>query len=85
MKFKYCSQRDVTWSSSDDNYKTQTDMMNDDSVSECEIGLTKENWGPVFKPWFSQKLQQIFNTTASPNPNVSMHLSMAVTYSTTLQ
>ena len=29
-------------------------------VSECEIGLTKENWGPVFKSWFSHKLQQIF-------------------------
>ena len=35
-------------------------MMNDDSVSECEIGLTKENCGPVFKARFSQKLQQTF-------------------------
>ena len=24
-------------------------MMNDDSDSECEIGLTKENCGPVLK------------------------------------
>ena len=38
----------------------QLQNTNNDSVSECEIGLTKENWGPVFKSWFSQKLQQIF-------------------------
>jgi len=59
--------------------------MNDDSVSECEMGLTKENWGPVFKSWLSQKHQQILNTPAGLNPNVSMHLSMAITYSATLQ
>ena len=28
---------------SDDNYKKQGSMMNDDSVSVCEIGLTKQN------------------------------------------
>jgi len=60
MKFKYYYQRDMTWSSSDDNYKKQTSMMNDDSVSEWEIGLNKKNCGPVFKSWFSQKIQQIF-------------------------
>jgi len=37
MKFKYYYERDMTWSSSDNNYKKQTGMMNDDSVSECEI------------------------------------------------
>jgi hypothetical protein len=29
--------------------KKQPSIMNDGSVSECEIGLTKENCGPVFK------------------------------------
>ena len=33
----------------DVSYKKQTHMMNDDSVSECEIVLTKETCGPVFK------------------------------------
>ena len=37
MKFKYYYERDMTWSSSDNNYKKQTGMMNEDSVSECEI------------------------------------------------
>jgi len=40
----------------DHDYKIQASMMNDDSVSEYEIGLTKENCGPVFKSRFSQKL-----------------------------
>jgi len=33
----------------DVSYKKQTNKMNDDSVSECEIDLTKETYGPVFK------------------------------------
>ena len=57
-------------------------MMNDDSVSECEIGLYKENCGPVLNHINFNKL---LTTIAGPNPKVSMHLSMAVTYSTTLQ
>jgi hypothetical protein len=49
MNFKYCYQRDVTRSSSDDNYKKQTNMMNVERVSECEIDVNKVNCGPVFK------------------------------------
>jgi hypothetical protein len=67
----------------------QTNMMNDDSVSECEIGLNKENCGPVFNLYLSHNFHTDFNkildTTAGLNLNVYMNLSMAVTYSTTLQ
>jgi hypothetical protein len=37
----------MTSSYSDNNYKKQTGLMNDDSASECEIDLTKDNCGPV--------------------------------------
>jgi hypothetical protein len=37
----------MTWSSSDNNYKKQTGLTNDDSASEREIDLTKDNCGPV--------------------------------------
>ena len=61
MKFKIYYQRDRTWCSSNHNYKKQPSMINDDSVRECEIGLTKENCEHVFKSWFSLKFQQAFN------------------------
>jgi hypothetical protein len=54
--------------------------MNGESVSECEIDVNKENCGPVFNLWFSIKFNKFLNTTAGLNPNVSMFLSMAVTY-----
>lgn len=53
-------ERDMKWRSSDHNYKKQNTMMNDDSVNEHQISLTKENCGPVFISRFSQQLQRSF-------------------------
>ena len=51
MKFKYYYQRDMTRSSGDttnkQTNKQKKGKMNDDSVSESEIGPTKETCGLV--------------------------------------
>ena len=47
MKFKYQYQRHKTSNCSDKNYKKKHKMMNDDSVSEYEIGPNKETRGLV--------------------------------------
>ena len=60
----------------DVSYKKQTNKMNDDSVSECEIDLTKETYGPVFKSWFSAKLQHIFKKPLQVS--IPMFLSVSV-------
>jgi hypothetical protein len=57
MKFKYYYQRNSSTTIKGTghkvpvnyNYKKQTSMLDDDTVSECEIHLTKDTCGPVSK------------------------------------
>jgi len=61
-------------------------MMNDGSVSECDICVTKENRGVDLYTShdFHKKFNTFLNITACLNPIVSMHLSMATTHSSNL-
>jgi len=43
IKFRYYYQRDVNMKYQRCQLQKKTNIMNDDSVSECEMGLTKEN------------------------------------------
>jgi hypothetical protein len=59
--------------------------MNDDAVSKCEKIQLKKIVDLYSSHDFHKNLSKFFNSNAGLNPNVSMHLSMAVTYATNLQ
>jgi len=85
MKFKYYYQRDVTVSSSDDNYKKQTNkwmMIVSANVKYVELKKIVDLYSSHD---FHKNFNTFSNTTAGLNPSVSVHLSTAITYSTTLQ
>jgi hypothetical protein len=60
-------------------------MMNDDTVSECEICLIKTTVHLHQSHDFHKNFNKSLNPTAHLNPSVSMHLSMATTQARTLQ